>query len=130
MAGFHKEFIATTYEFFEENGRVRVLYPKPDSALMEDAWMDPEDLLTFVYDCCDAECIPVKASLKRSEWNPCFKEGIGRVRSQLPAPHAAAPSGGGRSGFGRNCQNRDCGGRNEERAGFRRGIAVGSAADH
>lgn len=85
VAGFHKEFIATTYEFFEENGRVRVLFPKPDSALMDDAWMDPEDLLTFTYDCCDSECIPVKGSLKRSEWNPCFKDGINRAKAQLAA---------------------------------------------
>lgn len=86
VAGFHKEFLATIYEFFEEDGRVRVLYPKPDSALMADAWMDPADLATFVYDCCDDECIPVKASFKRAEWNPCFKEGMSRARASLPAP--------------------------------------------
>lgn len=86
VAGFHKEFLATTYEFFEEEGRVRVLYPKPGSALMGDAWMDPADLVTFVYDCCDAECIPVKGSLKRAEWNPCFKEGMARGRGSLPSP--------------------------------------------
>lgn len=85
VAGFHKEFLAMTYEFFEENGRVRVLFPKPDSALMDDAWMDPDDLLTFVYDCCDSECIPVKGSLKRSEWNPCFKDGINKARERLAA---------------------------------------------
>lgn len=84
VAGFHKEFLATTYEFFEEEGRVRVLFPKPGSALMADAWMDPADLATFVYDCCDAECIPVKGSLKRAEWNPCFKEGISRAGASLP----------------------------------------------
>jgi hypothetical protein len=98
VAGFHKEFLATVYEFFEEDGRVRVLYPKPDSALMADAWMDPADLLNFVYDCCDAECIPVKASFKRAEWNPCFNEGIRRARASLPpAGHeAAAPQRGAR----------------------------------
>lgn len=85
VAGFHKEFIATTYEFFEENGRVRVLFPKPDSVLMDNAWMDPEDLLVFVYDCCDSECIPVKGSLKRSEWNPCFKDGINKAKERLAA---------------------------------------------
>ena len=110
VAGFHKEFLATIYEFFEENGRVRVLYPKPDSALMADAWMDPADLATFVYDCCDDECIPVKASFKRAEWNPCFKEGMSRARASLPPPgreaapaeksagsvgHGSRPSGGG-----------------------------------
>lgn len=93
VAGFHKEFLATIYEFFEEDGRVRVLYPKPDSALMADAWMDPADLATFVYDCCDAECIPVKASLKRAEWNPCFKEGMSRARASLPpAARESAPA--------------------------------------
>ena len=91
VAGFHKEFLATVYEFFEENGRVRVLYPKPDSALMADAWMDPADLATFVYDCCDDECIPVKASFKRAGWNPCFKEGMSRARSSLPPAGREAP---------------------------------------
>ncbi len=92
VAGFHKEFLATTYEFFEEDGRVRVLYPKPDSALMADAWMDPADLLTFVFDCCDAECIPVKGSFKRAEWNPCFKEGMNRARASLrPAARERHP---------------------------------------
>ena len=91
VAGFHQEFLATIYEFFEENGRVRVLYPKPDSALMADAWMDPADLATFVYDCCDDECIPVKASFKRAEWNPCFKEGMSRARASLPPAGREAP---------------------------------------
>jgi len=102
VAGFHKEFLATTYEFFEEEGRVRVLFPKgPDTALLDDAWMDPADLSTFVWDCCDAECIPVKASFKRAEWNPCFKEAMQRARASLPAdrpassaPPAAAPRWG------------------------------------
>ena len=99
VAGFHKEFVATIYEFFEENGRVRVLFPKaPDSALLADAWMDPADLETFVYDCCDAECIPVKASLKRAAWNPCFKEGMNRARASLPGSRAkGAASGKGES---------------------------------
>ena len=92
VAGFHKEFLATTYEFFEEEGRVRVLFPKPGSALMADAWMDPADLATFVYDCCDAECIPVKGSLKRSEWNPCFKEGINKARAQMPSARREEPA--------------------------------------
>ena len=92
VAGFHKEFLATTYEFFEEEGRVRVLFPKgPDTALLDDAWMDPADLSTFVWDCCDSECIPVKASLKRAEWNPCFREAMQRARAALPADRPAAP---------------------------------------
>jgi hypothetical protein len=100
VAGFHKEFVATIYEFFEENGRVRVLFPKaPDSALLADAWMDPADLETFVYDCCDAECIPVKASLKRAEWNPCFKEGMNRARASLPESQSRSVQGG-RGGSG------------------------------
>lgn len=100
VAGFHKEFVATIYEFFEENGRVRVLFPKaPDSALLADAWMDPADLETFVYDCCDSECIPVKASLKRAEWNPCFKEGMNRARASVQgAQTKGAPGGKGESG--------------------------------
>lgn len=102
VAGFHKEFIATTYEFFEENGRVRVLYPKSDSALMDDAWMDPDDLLTFVYDCCDSECIPVKASFKRAEWNPCFKDGIAKARAQLAAARPPEKERGERSGVARS----------------------------
>lgn len=92
VAGFHKEFLATTYEFFEEEGRVRVLFPKPGSALMLDAWMDPADLATFVYDCCDDECLPVKASLKRAEWNACFKEGLERARASLPVSRPTAPA--------------------------------------
>lgn len=91
VAGFHKEFLATTYELFEEEGRVRVLFPKPGSALMLDAWMDPADLSAFVYDCCDEECIPVKASFKRAEWNPCFREAMERARARLGEPRAAAP---------------------------------------
>jgi hypothetical protein len=91
VAGFHKEFLATTYEFFEEEGRVRVLFPKPGSALMLDAWMDPADLATFVYDCCDDECIPVKGSFKRAEWNACFREGMQRARAALAASRPAAP---------------------------------------
>jgi len=98
VAGMHKEFIAVTYEFFEENGRVRVVFPKEDSVLMEDAWMDPDDLLTFVYDCCDADCIPVKGSLKRSEWNPCFKEGINKARAQMASSRRDSPPSGGREG--------------------------------
>lgn len=88
VAGFHKVAIAVMYEFFEENGRVRVLYPKQDSARMEDAWMDPDDLLTFIYDCCDSECIPVKASFKRAEWNPCFKDGMNKALAHLQAARA------------------------------------------
>ena len=99
VAGFHKEFVAVIYEFFEENGRVRVLFPKsPDSALLADAWMDLADLETFVYDCCDAECIPVKASFKRAEWNPCFKEGMNRARASLPAERREAAPGPRREG--------------------------------
>jgi hypothetical protein len=95
VAGFHKEFIATTYEFFEENGRVRVLYPKPDSALMDDCWMEPKDLMTFVYDCCDEQCIPVKGSFKRAEWNPCFKDGMNRAKGLLLATrHEGSGSSG------------------------------------
>lgn len=90
VAGFHKEFLATTYEFFEEAGRVRVLFPKgPDTALLDDAWMDPADLSPFVWDCCDSECIPVKASFKRAEWNPCFREAMQRARASLPAERPA-----------------------------------------
>lgn len=85
VAGLHKEFLAMTYELFEEDGRVRVLFPKPDSALMEDAWMDPADLLPFAYDCCDDDCTPVKGSFKRAEWNACFREGVERARASLAA---------------------------------------------
>jgi hypothetical protein len=92
VAGFHKEFLATTYEFFEEEGRVRVLFPKPGSALMLDAWMDPADLATFVYDCCDDECLPVKGSFKRAEWNACFKGGLERARASLSVSRPAAPA--------------------------------------
>jgi len=101
VAGFHKEFIATTYEFFEEGGRVRVLYPKPDSALMDDAWMDPEDLLTFTYDCCEVECIPTKASFKRAEWNPCFKDGINKAKERLAAAAERERNGEERRGSSR-----------------------------
>jgi hypothetical protein len=85
VAGLHKEFLAMTYELFEEDGRVRVLYPKPGSALMEDAWMDPADLLPFAYDCCDEDCTPVKGSFKRAEWNACFREGLERSRARFAA---------------------------------------------
>lgn len=96
VAGFHKVAIAVNYEFFEENGRVRVLYPRPNSARMDDAWMDPADLQTFIYDCCDEECIPVKASFKRAEWNPCFKEGMNRAvaHQQFQGRHTPRPSAG------------------------------------
>ena len=85
VAGFHKVAIAVNYEFFEENGRVRVLYPRANSARMDDAWMNPADLQTFIYDCCDEECIPVKASFTRAEWNPCFKDGMNRAMAQQQA---------------------------------------------
>jgi hypothetical protein len=100
VAGFHKEFLATTYELFEAEGRVRVLFPKPGSALMLDAWMDPADLASFVYDCCDDECIPVKASLKRAEWNACFREGMERARAALSVSREAAPPAAKRASGG------------------------------
>lgn len=85
VVGVHKEFIAYTYEFFAENGRVQVAFPKEDSAVLEMAWMDPEDLLQFTYECCDEHCIPVKGSLKRAEWNACFNEGASAARARLSA---------------------------------------------
>lgn len=85
VAGFHAEFLTVSYELLEINGRVRVLYLKPDSALVDVAWMDFDDLLPFIYDCCDPDCIPYSLSLKRSAWNPCFKEGIAKVKGQLEA---------------------------------------------
>lgn len=102
VAGFHMEFMVTTYEFFEENGRVRVLYPKPDSVLMDDAWMDPEDLLMFVYDCCDPNCLPAKGSLKRAEWNACFKDGITKARERLAAVRSRQDDRAGRSDTSRS----------------------------
>lgn len=98
VAGFHKVAIAVSYEFFEENGRVRVLYPRTNSARMDDAWMNPTDLQVFIYDCCDEECIPVKASFTRAEWNPCFKDGMNRAMAQQSAQEGRPPrAGAGRS---------------------------------
>jgi len=84
VVGFHREMIVITYELFEENGRYMVGWPKPDSALMQSGWMEVDDLASFVYDCgCEEKCIPVKASLKRAEWNPCFREAYSAARARL-----------------------------------------------
>ena len=75
VAGLHRELIVFSYEFVEEHGRVRVIYPVKGAAKPEDGWMDPDDLVTFTYDCgCEAECMPWSGSLKQARWNPCFQE--------------------------------------------------------
>jgi hypothetical protein len=75
VAGWHREAIVTVYEFEEENGRVRVLFPNPDSAKPFGGWMNPEDLAPFTYDCgCEVGCIPWKASFGPSKFNLCFQE--------------------------------------------------------
>ncbi len=84
VVGFHREMMVITYELFEENGRFMVGWPKPDSALMQSGWMEVDDLASFVYDCgCESECVPVKGSLKRAEWNPCFREAASAARARL-----------------------------------------------
>jgi hypothetical protein len=92
VVGFHREMMATNYELFEENGRYMVGWPKEDSALMQSGWMDVADVQSFVYDCgCEMQCIPTKGSLKRAEWNPCFREALSEARGKLPAAHQESP---------------------------------------
>lgn len=75
VAGLHREMIVFSYEFVEENGRVRVIYPKPDSSKPDDGWMDPMDLAMFTYDCgCESNCMPWAASLGPTRWNLCYQE--------------------------------------------------------
>jgi hypothetical protein len=75
VAGLHREAIVFTYEFVEENGRVRVIFPNPDSAKPFSGWMDPEDLSMFTYDCgCESNCMPWAAGFGPSRWNLCYKE--------------------------------------------------------
>ncbi|TAM53139.1 MAG: hypothetical protein EPN53_05410 [Acidobacteria bacterium] len=76
VAGCHREAVLLTqYEFVEENGRVRVIFPNPDSAKPFIGWMEPDDLAMFTYDCgCEPECMPWAARFGPSKWNLCFQE--------------------------------------------------------
>ncbi|MFZ5788222.1 MAG: hypothetical protein ACOY3Y_17425 [Acidobacteriota bacterium] len=75
VAGMHRMAIVIQYEFVEENGRVRVIYPRKGSSKPESGWMDPEDLSTFTYSCgCEDDCIPWAASFGPTRYNPCFQE--------------------------------------------------------
>jgi hypothetical protein len=96
VVGLHKEMISYEYELFRENGRYRVGWPKKDSARLASGWMDTDDVVGFVYDCgCENDCIPLKASFKRAEWNPCFQEAADFARARLAMPMG---SGGNRGG--------------------------------
>jgi hypothetical protein len=75
VAGLHRVAIVFQYEFVEENGRVRVIYPVKGKSKAESGWMDPDDLSTFTYSCgCEDECIPWSASFGPTRYNPCFQE--------------------------------------------------------
>ena len=76
VAGLHREAkIVWTYEFVEENGRVQVVFPNPESSKPFSGWMDPLDISTFAYDCgCESNCMPWAAGFGPSRWNPCYKE--------------------------------------------------------
>jgi hypothetical protein len=75
VAGLHREAIVFVYEFVEEAGRVRVIFPNPDSSKPFSGWMDPADLSMFTYDCgCESNCMPWAAGFGPSRWNLCFKE--------------------------------------------------------
>ncbi len=86
-----------SFEFVEENGRVRVVYPVEGSAKPDDGWMDPDDLVAFTYDCgCEAECMPWSGSVRQARWNPCFQEARD-TRMMMLKVLWAQQDGGGRN---------------------------------
>jgi len=76
VAGLHREAkIVYQYEFVEQNGRVQVIFPNPDSSKPFSGWMDPQDISAFTYDCgCESNCMPWAAGFGPSRWNLCFKD--------------------------------------------------------
>lgn len=83
-----KSYMAET-----ENGRAHILYLKGSSeknALRRRAWMNPDDLAFFTYECGCGEkkepCAPVVTAGWISErWNPCFVEARDKKLAELKA---------------------------------------------
>lgn len=81
-----------TYQFEEDEGRVHVLYFRPgvSEGVYYTAWMAPEDLARFTYDCgCDHEtkprCRPTSTKWMKFRWNTCFLEARDTKLAQLRA---------------------------------------------
>lgn len=86
VAGFTPiSLINQLYTFETKNGRVHVVYfaKKDQSGIQRTAWMDPNDLKTFTYDCScgprefrglkSEACSPfAKAGFVKRKWNECF----------------------------------------------------------
>jgi hypothetical protein len=88
IMGSVKSYMAET-----ENGRAHILYLKGSTeknALRRRAWMNPEDLAFFTYECGCGEkkelCAPVVTAGWISErWNPCFVEARDKKLAELKA---------------------------------------------
>ena len=82
-----------TYAFENSNGRVHIAYlPNQTQPGFRTAWMNPDDLKTFTYDCnCSTAfhglkidaCSPFAGSLLRLKWNNCFVQSRDKELAEL-----------------------------------------------
>lgn len=88
------------YVFEEENGRVHVAFlpGKEEKGFYRTAWMDPNDLSKFTYECgCGsndkerANCTPF-SGLVSFVWNTCYREARDKKKAEILKQGAAAPA--------------------------------------